>query len=44
MSEKEVQLSEKDRKSREFILNGNMWAVVFKICLPLAVFQQKCFE
>jgi putative MATE family efflux protein len=39
-SEKEVQLSEKDRKSREFILTGNMWLVVLKICLPLAVFQE----
>lgn len=38
--EKEVRLSEKDQKSREFILNGNMWAVVLRICLPLAVFQE----
>lgn len=39
-AKKDVNLSEKDRRSREFILNGNMWAVVFKICLPLAVFQE----
>lgn len=38
--QKAVSLSEKDRKSRDFILNGNMWRVVFKICLPLAVFQE----
>lgn len=35
-----VKLSEKDKKSREFILNGNMWLVVLKICMPLAIFQQ----
>lgn len=37
--EKEVQLSEKDRKFREFALNANMWSVIFKVCTPLAVFQ-----
>lgn len=40
MAEKCVHLSDKDRSSREFILNGNMWLVVLKICLPLAIFQE----
>ena len=34
-----IQLSEKDRQFREFALNANMWKVIFKVCLPLAVFQ-----
>lgn len=37
--EKEVSLSEKDRKFREFSLNGNLWRLIFKVCTPLAVFQ-----
>lgn len=36
---KEITLSEKDRAFREFALNGNMWLVIFKVCIPLAVFQ-----
>ena len=34
-----VELSEKDRKFREFALNGNMWHVIFYVCMPLVVFQ-----
>ncbi len=37
--QKEIKLSEKDRAFREFALNGNMWSVIFKVCLPLAIFQ-----
>ena len=33
------QLSEKDQKNRELVLHGNMWIVVLKICLPLALYQ-----
>lgn len=33
------ELSEKDIKKRELILNGNMWNVVFYIATPLAIFQ-----
>lgn len=36
----DVNLSDRDKKSRDFILNGNMWSVVLKICLPLAIFQE----
>ena len=32
-------LSEKDRKFREFALNGNMWKVILYVCLPLSFFQ-----
>lgn len=32
-------LSEKDRKFREFALTGNLWSVIFYVCLPLAFFQ-----
>lgn len=38
-NQEELQLSEKDRQFREFALNANMWKVLFKVCLPLAVFQ-----
>ncbi len=38
--EKNPALSGKDRQSREFLLNGNMWLVTAKICLPLAIFQE----
>ena len=38
--EKTIELSEKDQASREFILHGNMWWVVAKICLPLAIFRR----
>lgn len=32
-------LSEKDRKFREFALNGNLWLVIFYVCVPLSAFQ-----
>ena len=32
-------LSEKDRKFREFALNGNMWLVILQIGTPLALYQ-----
>ena len=32
-------LSDKDRKFREFALNGNMWNVILQVCIPLAIFQ-----
>lgn len=32
-------LSEKDRKFREFALTGNLWRVIFYVCVPLAFFQ-----
>ena len=32
-------LSEKDQKFRDFALTGNMWKVIFYVCIPLSVFQ-----
>ncbi len=32
-------LSEKDRRFREFALNGNLWLVIFYVCVPLSAFQ-----
>ena len=32
-------LSEKDRKFREFSLNGSIWKVVLKVGTPLAVYE-----
>lgn len=32
-------LSEKDAKFREFALTGNLWKVIFYVCIPLSVFQ-----
>lgn len=32
-------LSEKDRKFREFALTGNLWSVILYVCVPLAFFQ-----
>ena len=32
-------LSEKDKKFREFALTGNLWRVIFYVCMPLAFFQ-----
>lgn len=32
-------LSEKDARRREFVLNGNLWRVLFTIGTPLAVYQ-----
>ena len=34
-----VDLSEKDRKFREFALEGSMWKVIWKVCYPLAIYQ-----
>lgn len=39
-ADKNVSLSEKDRNFREFVLNANMWKVIFYVCLPLTVFQE----
>lgn len=32
-------LSDKDKKFREFALTGNLWKVIFYVCIPLSVFQ-----
>lgn len=32
-------LTEKDRKFRDFALNGNLWKVIFYVCIPLSAFQ-----
>lgn len=34
-----LNLSEKDRKFREFALTGNLWLVIFYVCVPLSAFQ-----
>lgn len=39
MAKEEVNLSKKDQTNREFILTGNMWIVVFQLCIPLALYQ-----
>ncbi len=39
MSEIRTELSEKDRKFREFVLSGNMWRVVAAVSLPLMAYQ-----
>ena len=28
------ELSEKDKKFRDFALNGNLWKVIFYVCIP----------
>lgn len=33
------ELSAKDRRFREFVLGGDMWKVIFTICIPLAAYQ-----
>ncbi len=35
----DIKLSDKDREFRDFALNANMWKVIFKVCIPLAIFQ-----
>lgn len=35
----ESKLSTKDKKFREFALTGNMWRVIFHVCIPLALYQ-----
>lgn len=32
-------LTEKDKKFRDFALNGNLWKVIFYVCIPLSIFQ-----
>jgi len=32
-------IHQKDRANREYILSGNMWKVIFTICIPLAIYQ-----
>lgn len=39
MAELKANLSEKDRRFREFALNGNMWRVVAAISVPLMAYQ-----
>ncbi|MGN0688805.1 MAG: MATE family efflux transporter [Oscillospiraceae bacterium] len=39
MAEIKASLSEKDRRFREFALNGNMWRVVLTVSFPLMVYQ-----
>lgn len=33
------ELTEKDKKFRDFALNGNLWKVIFYVCIPLSAFQ-----
>lgn len=39
MKSEGTSLTNKDKQNREYILNANMWSVVFRICFPLALFQ-----
>lgn len=39
MDDKKTKLTEKDKKFREFALNGNLWKVIFYVCIPLSAFQ-----
>ncbi len=39
MAELKANLTKKDQKNRDFILNGSMWKVVMVICIPLAIYQ-----
>lgn len=39
MSEVTAKLSKKDEANRELILRGNMWKVIMKLCIPLALYQ-----
>ena len=38
-TQKEAQISEKDAKFRDLVLHGNLWVVIFNVCLPLSLFQ-----
>lgn len=38
-AEATANLSEKDRKFRDFALNGNLWKVILYVCIPLSFFQ-----
>ena len=37
--EKKLTLSQRDSERRDFVLNGNMWGVIWVICAPLAIYQ-----
>lgn len=39
MKSEGTNLTTKDKQNRDYILNENMWSVVFRICLPLALYQ-----
>lgn len=39
MEEKNAQLSQKDRKFRQFALNENVWKVIWQVSLPLCIYQ-----
>lgn len=34
-----IKLSQKNENYRDFVLNGNLWKVIFSVCTPLVVFQ-----
>ncbi|MGN1088999.1 MAG: MATE family efflux transporter [Huintestinicola sp.] len=40
MSDNKPALSKKDRQFREFVLSGNMWKVIFAVCIPLMAYQE----
>jgi len=37
--DKEDKKDEEDKLNREFILNANMWILILKLCIPLAIYQ-----
>ena len=39
MEKEMIKLTEKDKLFRSFILTGNMWEVVLRVCVPLAAYQ-----
>uniref|UniRef100_UPI00286EC4B6 MATE family efflux transporter n=1 Tax=Anaerosporobacter sp. TaxID=1872529 RepID=UPI00286EC4B6 len=39
MKNENTNLLSKDRQNRDYILNANMWSVIFRICFPLALYQ-----
>lgn len=39
MKSEGTNLTSKDKQNRDYILNANMWSVVFHICFPLALYQ-----
>lgn len=39
MNKSKNHLSKKDQEFREMTLNGNMWMVIFQVCIPLALYQ-----
>lgn len=34
-----AELTKQDQANRELILHGNMWLVIFRLCIPLALYQ-----